>query len=153
MTEAIITLDTINPIEFFGVNNNKFNLLKKRFPLLKVLSRGKQIKLAGQPEEVIEAKEKIELILKFLEKNGHLSEQYFSQILGDEEEMNEEQEVPDLTNGNDILVFGRNGRIIKARTRNQQMMASASEKNDILFAVGPAGTRKTYTAVPWLSGH
>ena len=147
MTEAIITLDTINPIEFFGVNNNKFNLLKKRFPLLKVLSRGKQIKLAGQPEEVEEAKEKIELILKFLEKNGHLSEQYFSQILGDEEGLNEEQEVPDLTNGNDILVFGRNGRIIKARTRNQQMMATASEKNDILFAVGPAGTGKTYTAV------
>lgn len=147
MTEAIITLDTINPIEFFGVNNNKFNLLKKRFPLLKVLSRGKQIKLAGQPEEVQEAKEKIELILKFLEKNGHLSEQYFSQILGDEEGLNEDQEVPDLTNGNDILVFGRNGRIIKARTRNQQMMAAASEKNDILFAVGPAGTGKTYTAV------
>ena len=147
MTEAIITLDTINPIEFFGVNNNKFNLLKKRFPLLKVLSRGKQIKLAGQPEEVQDAKEKIELILKFLEKNGHLSEQYFSQILGDEEGLNEDQEVPDLTNGNDILVFGRNGRIIKARTRNQQMMAAASEKNDILFAVGPAGTGKTYTAV------
>lgn len=147
MTEAIITLDTINPIEFFGVNNNKFNLLKKRFPLLKVLSRGKQIKLAGQPEEVQEAKEKIELILKFLEKNGHLSEQYFSQILGDEEGLNEDQEAPDLTNGNDILVFGRNGRIIKARTRNQQMMATASEKNDILFAVGPAGTGKTYTAV------
>lgn len=147
MTEAIITLDTINPIEFFGVNNNKFNLLKKRFPLLKVLSRGKQIKLAGQPEEVAEAKEKIELILKFLEKNGHLSEQYFSQILGDEEGLTEEQDVPDLVSGNDILVFGRNGRIIKARTRNQQMMASASEKNDILFAVGPAGTGKTYTAV------
>lgn len=147
MTEAIINLRTVNPIEFFGVNNNKFDLLKKRFPLLKILSRGTQIKLAGQPEEVEEAKEKIHLIIKFLEKNGHLSEQYFSQILGDEETFSGEDNIPDLSNGNDILVFGPNGRIIKARTANQQKMAAASEKNDILFAVGPAGTGKTYTAV------
>lgn len=147
MTEAIINIDAINPLEFFGVNNNKFELLKKRFPLLKVLSRGTQIKLAGQPSEVEEAKEKIELILKFLGKNGHLSEQYFSQILGEEEAFSRDEDIPELANGNDILVFGPNGRIVKARTQNQQKMAAASEKDDILFAVGPAGTGKTYTAV------
>lgn len=147
MTEAIINLEAINPLEFFGVNNNKFELLKKRFPLLKVLSRGTQIKLAGQPSEVEEAKEKIELIIKFLGKNGHLSEQYFSQILGEEDAFSGEEDTPEPTNGNDILVFGPNGRIVKARTQNQQKMAASSEKNDILFAVGPAGTGKTYTAV------
>lgn len=147
MKEAIIDLKSVSPIEFFGVNNNKFNLLKKRFPLLKILSRGIQIKLAGQPEQVHEAKNKIELIIKFLEKNGHLSEQYFVQILGDAEEFSSGKDIPGFASNSDILVFGSNGKIIKARTRNQQKMVTASERNDILFAVGPAGTGKTYTAV------
>lgn len=115
--------------------------------MLKILSRGKQLKLAGQDEVVEEAREKIELIIKFLEKNGHLSEQYFSQILGDEDDLSENGEVPDLSDTSNILVFGPGGRIIRARTKNQQKMAVVSEKNDIVFAVGPAGTGKTYTAV------
>ena len=65
MTEHIIGLDTVNPIEFFVVNNNKFDILKKRFPLLKILSRGLQIKLSGSEENVDQAKEKIELIIKY----------------------------------------------------------------------------------------
>lgn len=147
LTETIINLETINPIDFMGVNDNKINLLKKRYPLLKILSRGSQIKLAGQPEEVEEAKEKIDILVKFIEKNGNLSEQYFSQILGDDEAFTDGEEAMDVAANNDIIVFGPNGRLIKARTKNQQKMVAASEKNDILFAVGPAGTGKTYTAV------
>ena len=147
MTETIINLETINPIEFFGVNNNKFDLLKKRFPLLKMLSRGTQIKLAGQPGEVLKAQEKINLIIKYLEKHGHLSESYFGQILGDENGELDQEEVKNLSEGNDILVFGANGKVIKAKTRNQKKLVAISEKNDIIFAVGPAGTGKTYTAV------
>ena len=82
MTETIINLDTVNPIEFFGVNNSKFDILKKKFPLLKILSRGTQIKLSGAPEQIEVAKEKIELIIQYMERNGHLSENYFEQILG-----------------------------------------------------------------------
>src|SRR5690606_37896534 len=77
--------------------------------------------------------------------NGHLSEQYFAQILGDDDSL--EGPVIDENAGNDILVFGPNGKVIRAKTQNQKMMASVAEKNDIIFALGPAGTGKTYTAV------
>jgi phosphate starvation-inducible PhoH-like protein len=143
LTEAIISLETVNPIEFFGVNNSKFDILKRKFPLLKILSRGSQIKLSGQAEEVANAQGRITQVIKYLERNGHLSENYFSRILGDEDQGEVQEELA----GNDVLVFGPNGRVIRAKTQNQKLMAAASEKNDILFAIGPAGTGKTYTAV------
>ncbi len=146
MTEAIINLETVNPIEFFGINNSKFDILKKRFPLLKILSRGSQIKLSGMPDEVAMAQGKIAQVIKYLERNGHLSENYFSRILGDEEQ-GEAPPLADETGGNDILVFGPNGKVVRAKTANQKLMANVSEKNDIIFAIGPAGTGKTYTAV------
>jgi phosphate starvation-inducible PhoH-like protein len=143
LTEAIINLETVNPIEFFGVNNGKFELLKRKFPLLKLLSRGTQIKITGQPDEVANAQAKISQIIQYLERNGHLSENYFSRILGDDD-----QEAPaEDPATNDILVFGPNGKVIRAKTANQKLMAQVSEKNDIIFALGPAGTGKTYTAV------
>ena len=145
MTETIINLDTVNPIEFFGVNNSKFDILKKKFPLLKILSRGTQIKLSGAPEQIEFAKEKIELIIQYMERNGHLSENYFEQILG-----GDDAEVIDNfidKNPNEVLVFGPNGKTVRARTVNQKRMVTAIDKNDIVFAIGPAGTGKTYTAV------
>ena len=145
MTEAIINLETVNPIEFFGINNSKFEILKRKFPLLKLLSRGTQIKLSGQPDEVSAAQIKIGQIIQYLERNGHLSENYFSKILGDDEQ-GDGISVEDPAN-NDILVFGPNGKVVRAKTQNQKLMAQASEKNDIIFAIGPAGTGKTYTAV------
>ena len=145
MTETIINLESVNPIDFFGVNNNKFDLLKKKFPLLKILSRGTQIKLSGAPEQIDIAKEKIELIIQYMERNGHLSEHYFEQILG-----GDDAEVIDHfvdQNPNEILVFGPNGKTVRARTANQKKMVLSADKNDIVFAIGPAGTGKTYTAV------
>jgi phosphate starvation-inducible PhoH-like protein len=82
LTDTIINLETVNPIEFFGVNNGKLDILKKKFPLLKILSRGTQLKLSGAPEQVENAREKIDLIVQYLERNGHMSENYFEQILG-----------------------------------------------------------------------
>ncbi|MFN5334665.1 MAG: PhoH family protein [Bacteroidota bacterium] len=145
MTETIINLETINPIEFMGVNNGKIDLLKKKFPLLKILSRGTQIKLSGSPEQVEQAKEKIDLLIAYLERNGNVSEQYFEQILG-----GDDKEIVDHfveRNPNDVLVFGPNGKTVRARTQNQKKMVAAAEKNDVVFAIGPAGTGKTYTAV------
>jgi phosphate starvation-inducible PhoH-like protein len=145
LTDTIINLETVNPIEFFGVNNGKLDLLKKKFPLLKILSRGTQIKLSGAPEQIETAKEKIDLILQYLERNGHLSQNYFEQILG-----GDDAEVIDNfvdQNPNDILVFGPNGKTVRARTANQKKMVQAGDRNDIIFAIGPAGTGKTYTAV------
>jgi len=145
LTETIINLESVNPIDFFGVNNNKFDLLKKKFPLLKILSRGTQIKLSGAPEQIDLAKEKIELIIQYMERNGHLSENYFEQILG-----GDDAEVIDNfvdQNPNEVLVFGPNGKSVRARTANQKKMVTSADKNDIVFAIGPAGTGKTYTAV------
>ena len=145
MTETIINLETVNPIEFFGVNNGKLDILKKKFPLLKILSRGTQIKLSGAPEHIDNAKEKIDLIVQYLERNGHMSENYFEQILGGDDAETVDNFID--RNPNDILVFGPNGKTVRARTANQKRMVGAIDKNDILFAIGPAGTGKTYTAV------
>ncbi|MEO6915780.1 MAG: PhoH family protein [Chitinophagaceae bacterium] len=145
MTETIINLETVNPIEFFGVNNGKLDILKKKFPLLKILSRGTQLKLSGSPEQVETAKEKITLVVQYLQRNGHLTENYLEQILGGDDTEAVDNFVE--RNPNDVLVFGPNGKTVRARTVNQKRMVSATDKNDIIFAIGPAGTGKTYTAV------
>jgi phosphate starvation-inducible protein PhoH and related proteins len=145
LTETIITLESVNPIEFFGANNGKLDIIKKKFPLLKILNRGTQLKLSGSPEQIGQAKEKIDLLVQYLERNGHVSEQYFEQILGgdDAETIDNFKDV----NPNEVLVFGPNGKTVRARTQNQKRMVQAADKNDIVFAIGPAGTGKTYTAV------
>jgi phosphate starvation-inducible PhoH-like protein len=145
LTETIINLDSVNPIEFFGVNNGKLDLLKKRFPLLKILSRGTQLKLSGAAEQVEQAKDKIELLIQYLERNGNVSHNYFEQILGGDDVEAVDNFVEN--NPHEVLVFGPNGKSVRARTQNQKKMVSMAEKNDIIFAIGPAGTGKTYTAV------
>jgi phosphate starvation-inducible protein PhoH and related proteins len=145
LTDTIINLETVNPIEFFGVNNGKLDILKKKFPLLKILSRGTQLKLSGAPEQVESAREKISLIVSYLERNGHMSENYFEQVLGGDDAETVDNFVD--RNPNDVLVFGPNGKSVRARTANQKKMVQMAEKNDIIFAIGPAGTGKTYTAV------
>jgi phosphate starvation-inducible PhoH-like protein len=145
LTETIINLETVNPIEFFGVNNGKLDILKKKFPLLKILSRGKQIKLSGSPEQIQSAKEKIELALAYIERNGHLSENYFDQIIGGDDAETTDHFVE--RHPSEVLVFGPNGKSVRARTANQKKLVTQVEKNDIVFAIGPAGTGKTYTAV------
>lgn len=139
MTEIIINLETVNPIEFVGVNNSKFDILKKKFPTLKILSRGTQLKVSGRPEEVERASVKINQVINYLERNGHVSENYFSRILGDEElgELS-----PEELSSSDVLVFGPNGKVVRAKTANQKLMTTTSDKNDITFAIGPAGTGK-----------
>lgn len=145
MTDHIINLENVNPIEFFGVNNGKLDLLKRKFPLLKILSRGTQIKLSGAPEQIDQAREKIELLIQYMQRNGAMSENYFEQILGGDDEKVIDNFIE--RHPNDVLVFGPNGKTVRARTQNQKLLVQAVEKNDIVFAIGPAGTGKTYTAV------
>jgi phosphate starvation-inducible PhoH-like protein len=145
LTETIINLESVNPIEFFGANNGKLDLLKKRFPLLKILSRGTQLKLSGAPEQIEQAKEKIDMLVQYLQRNGNVSHNYFEQILGGDDAESVDNFVD--KHPNDVLVFGPNGKSVRARTQNQKKMVASAEKNDIIFAIGPAGTGKTYTAV------
>lgn len=145
MTETIIKLETVNPVEFFGVNNGKLDILKKRFPRLKILSRGTQLKLSGAPEQIEIAKDKIGLAIQYLERNGHMTANYFEQILGSDEAKIIDNFIEKQPA--DVLVFGPHGKTVRARTANQKEMVKAIDKNDIVFAIGPAGTGKTYTAV------
>jgi len=145
LTETIINLDTVNPIEFFGVNNGKLDILKKKFPRLKILSRGTQLKLSGAPEQIENARDKINLAVQYLERNGNMSENYLEQILGGDDERVIDYFVE--KNQTDVLVFGPHGKSVRARTSNQKKMVQSIDKNDIVFAIGPAGTGKTYTAV------
>src|SRR4030095_8032566 len=103
LTDTIINLETVNPIEFFGVNNGKLDILKKKFPLLKILSRGKQIKLSGAPEQVESAREKISLIISYLERNGHMSQNYFEQVIGGDDADTVDEFIE--RNPNDVLVL------------------------------------------------
>jgi len=145
LTETIINLETVSPIEFFGVNNGKLDILKKKFPRLKILSRGTQIKLSGAPEQIENARDKINLAVQYLERNGNMSENYLEQILGGDDEKVIDNFIE--KNQADVLVFGPHGKSVRARTANQKKMVHSVDKNDIVFAIGPAGTGKTYTAV------
>jgi phosphate starvation-inducible PhoH-like protein len=145
LTETIINLESVNPIEFFGVNNGKLDILKKKFPLVKILSRGTQIKLSGAPDQIGDARDKINLAVQYLERHGQLSENYFEQILGGDDEKVIDNFIE--KNPVDVLVFGPHGKTVRARTANQKLLVESVDKNDIVFAIGPAGTGKTYTAV------
>lgn len=143
MSELTITIEQVNPIDFFGVNNSKLNVLKKNFPLLKLVSRGTKLKAEGSEEELILFQDKVNILLKFLDKYGKLTPQDIDELLSDKEKVSES--LPE--NNKNVIVYGANGNIVKARTANQRKLVESSEQNDIVFAVGPAGTGKTYTAV------
>ncbi len=139
--EKVITIEGINPVEFFGVNNVYLQLLKRYFPKLKLVARGNDITVLGE-EEVIELFEKKTIQLSdYYHRFNTLNENIIEQVLL--EDANIKPEV----NGDEVLVHGNGGTKIKAKTINQQRLVSAASKNAMVFAVGPAGTGKTYTAI------
>ena len=143
MRETIIQIDSINPVEIFGVNNSNITLLKKQFPKLKIIVRGNTVKAVGDDKQLKAFEEKMKLILAHFNKFNQLTESQIERLL---DEGNDE--ITNATdNAGDVLVHGNAGRIVKAKTENQRKMVDCIEKADMLFAVGPAGTGKTYTAV------
>jgi phosphate starvation-inducible protein PhoH and related proteins len=143
MTELILSIENANPLDIYGVNNNKLDVLKKAFPRLKVVSRGDKIKLAGNEEDLAKFEIKFNSIILFLQRYGKLTIQDIEELLYDDDKVEQLQApVP-----NDVIVYGNNGHVVRARTPNQKRMVELCEENDILFATGPAGTGKTYTAV------
>lgn len=143
MNERLISLTSFNPLEIYGVNDKYLDLIKSYFPKLKIVARGEIIKANGKDSELDEFEEKIGLLLLTLEKFGKITETDIEQIMGVEESnVNSDKKE---TNG--VIVHGRSGLLVKALTKNQQAMVRSTEKNDLIFAIGPAGTGKTYTAV------
>mgnify|MGYP001435084901 FL=1 len=143
MRETIIQIDSINPVEIFGENNSNITLLTKQFPKLKIIVRGNMVKAVGDDKQLKAFEEKMKLILAHFNKFNQLTESQIERLL---DEGNDE--ITNATdNAGDVLVHGNAGRIVKAKTENQRKMVDCIEKADMLFAVGPAGTGKTYTAV------
>jgi phosphate starvation-inducible PhoH-like protein len=145
MNEKIITLDSVEPVEIYGVNDVKLNIIKKYFPKLKLIARGYSLKVIGDSNEITRFEKKLELMVDHYHKSGILTDTVIERLLG--QTGDNLVEAKDEAANSDIILFGNNGLVIKAKTENQRKMINAIVKNDMLFAIGPAGTGKTYTAV------
>ncbi|MDB4088814.1 PhoH family protein [Flavobacteriales bacterium] len=142
MIERNITITDIEPVDLLGVNNSILKYIKSRFPNLKIISRGRNLKFSGEEEELDLFEEKINLMINYFKKYNTLDEGDLENILGENG-----QDTVKHTVGDQVIVHGNNGKKIAARTHNQRKLVESSFENDMIFAVGPAGTGKTYTAV------
>ncbi len=143
MSEKIITLDSVEPIEIYGPNDSKLNLIKSYFPKLKLVARGFSIKILGNDGEVDTFEKKFGLLIEHYHKHGFVNESTIERLMG----IAGDNMIESKEDSNDVLLFGNNGLVIKARTPNQKKMVEAVKKQDMVFAIGPAGSGKTYTAV------
>ena len=143
MVEKLITLEGIDPKSFYGVHNKFLNKISSVFPKLKIVARGDVLKVQGDEKEIELFESKMSDIISYLEDHNELSESEIARIL------NSTEEETIIWNGsrNDVLIYGNSGKPIQARTINQQLLVDDYSTNDLLIAVGPAGTGKTYTSI------
>ena len=141
MSESILQLDVGSPLEIYGPGDKYLNEIKELFPKLKIIVRGELIKLIGEDKEIRLFEKRFDLLMIYYDKFGKLNENTVRQIMG------EDDSISARPGGEDVLVYGRHGKLIRALTPNQKKMVESSAVNDLLFAIGPAGTGKTYTAV------
>ncbi|WP_111708344.1 PhoH family protein [Lutibacter citreus] len=142
MNERIIELTDINPSDLFGPQNSNIEILKKYYPKLKIVARGTKLKAYGEPSILDEFEKRFNMIVKYFNRYNKLDDNSIERILTS---TGKEQNNSKLAEG--VLVHGVGGKLIKAQTVNQRKMVERMDKNDMLFAIGPAGTGKTYTAV------
>lgn len=150
MNELKINLESINPVILWGPNNEYFEVIKKQFPKIKIVARGTEVKVLGDETELVAFLNRFEKILQHIEKFHSLSSNELENLLDTKLAIAaapEDQGGKPALSGGEPIVFGPNGIVVKARTPNQRRMVESMNKNDILFAIGPAGTGKTYTAV------
>ena len=143
MNELILELTDINPRDFFGDRNANIDLLKKSFPQLKIVARGNKIKVYGDPPSLEEFEKRFQMLTEHFSKYNKLDENGIERILSS----NGKEDYASSATSSDVLVHGVNGRMVKAQTVNQRRLVDAMGKNDMVFAIGPAGTGKTYTGV------
>lgn len=143
MNELIIELTELSPRDFFGEQNANIDLLKKYFPKLKIVARGSKIKAYGDEEVLSEFDRRITMLLEHFAKYNKLDENSIERVLMSR---NKDEYETSASSG-EVLVHGVSGKLIKAQTANQRKLVELMSKNDMVFAVGPAGTGKTYTGV------
>jgi phosphate starvation-inducible PhoH-like protein len=142
LTEKVFTLDEVSLIDFLGVENSNIKVVAAAFPESKIISRGNQILIKGNNTEINKISDILESLLEHYQKYGRLSnEQVKNYIQQDIESANHEAK------DDDVILYGTRGVVVRAKTANQKKMIEAAQKYDIVFATGPAGTGKTYTAV------
>jgi len=145
LTEKTIRLPDIDPVQLYGVNDSILDQIRAYFPTLKLIARGLDLKIQGDDPRIHEFEQKLNQLIAHHKRYGSMSEQFVNKI------MNPENDLPSIQNSedgsSDVIVFGNNGLIVKARTPNQKRIVTSSYANDMVFAIGPAGTGKTYTAV------
>ncbi|MGY5851499.1 PhoH family protein [Salegentibacter sp. F14] len=143
MNEIVIELSEINPREFFGSHNENIELLKKYFPKLKIVARGSRIKVFGDEEMLEEFDERFSMLMDHFGRYNKLDENVIERVLTSQSK----EDYQTSTESGEVLVHGVSGRMIKAQTANQRKLVELTKKNDMVFAIGPAGTGKTYTGV------
>ena len=142
MREKVIEIRNINPRDLYGVNDSKLDLLKTYFPKLKIVARGTQIKAIGADSEIDRFEIKLGLLIKHFEKYNRLTESNIENLMAENG-----AEIMAASKGDDILVYGNHGLKVEAKTAGQRRIVESCAENDMVFAIGPAGTGKTYTAV------
>ena len=139
MIERIIILEDVDPVVFFGINNGNIHLLKTLFPKIRIVARGNVIKAVGEEEELSKFEDKIRELESFSIKTNVLKEEDILDIV--------KGKTPESVNLQNLIIYGLNGKPILARTENQQKLIKEFDTNDMVFAIGPAGSGKTYTAI------
>ncbi len=144
MAEKSIELISVEPIVLFGVNDAKLDYIRTFFPKLKIIARGNMIKVIGDIEQISRFEESVDAFQQYFKRYGTLTHANVETVMNGAVEGNSE-----IKNGEptDILVYGNQGLLVKPRTAGQIRLVESSTKNDMVFAIGPAGTGKTYTAV------
>ncbi len=142
MFEKQIYLEGVDPLEFYGINNNKIKLVKSFFPKLKIIARGNNLIVQGDETEITEFEKKLSSLLDYYHEFNVLTDEIIFEILN-----GELSEYSNSGEEKDILVYGNNGKAIRARTPNQRLLVEECKRTDLVFAIGPAGTGKTYTAI------
>lgn len=141
MIEKRISIGNINPIDFYGVNNSKFNLLKDYFPKLKVTARGDEIIIQGEIDDIEILSGKIAALLEHYHRYNMMTVANLKRIIL------EDNVIENPEDSDSVILFGNAGKMIRARTANQRQLVELAKNNDLLFATGPAGSGKTYTAI------
>ncbi len=144
MNETTIDISEINPVDLYGINDAKLTTIKKFFPRIKIIARGNELKAIGEDNELSAFKQKIALLIAHLLKYKQLTENNIERLMSEDGTLENSET---LRNEADVLVYGNSGLIVKAKTANQRKLVEEIDKNDMVFAVGPAGTGKSYTAV------
>ncbi len=139
MIERIVIIDRVDPVSFYGVNNCNMQLVRNLFPKLRIAARGTIIKVLGDENETAEFEKKIHELEDYCVKYNKLSEDVILDIV--------RGETPKSVKSDGVIIFGVNGKPISARNPNQQRLVEAFNNNDLTFALGPAGTGKTYIAI------